>query len=108
MDSLNKTTRMNLLIDLYGDLLTEKQLNYMQLYYCEDLSLAEIAESLDISRNAVHDNIKRAVRTLEEYEDKLQLVSKHLERKKLIEQIEEHESMERSDLFNYLEKLRDL
>ena len=108
MNSLEEKTRVNLLIDLYGDLLTEKQLNYLTEYFCDDLSLAEIAENYNVSRNAVYDNIKRAVKTLEEYEDKLKLVDKHIKRKKLIDQLEESESVDHSTLFEYLEKIRDL
>ena len=65
---LEKTKRVNDLIDLYGILLTENQLNILELYYMEDLSLKEIADELNISRNAVHDSLKRSLIILEEYE----------------------------------------
>ena len=60
-------------MDCYCDLLTDKQQDYLTLYYEEDLSLAEIAEDLNVSRNAVYDNLKRAVASLEDYESKLHL-----------------------------------
>lgn len=89
MTMLEKTTRMNFLFDFYQALLTPKQRNYMSLYYLDDLSLGEIAEEFDISRQAVYDNIKRTEIILEEYEEKLQLFSKFKERKKIIKQIKE-------------------
>ena len=49
---------MNALLNLYAALLTDKQLNYIELYYADDYSLAEIAEEFDVSRRW-HDNIKR-------------------------------------------------
>ena len=67
---LEKTKRVNDLIDLYGNLLTVNQLNILELYYMEDLSLKEIAEELNVSRNAVHDSLKRSLITLEDYEEK--------------------------------------
>lgn len=60
-----------LLLDCYGDLLTEHQQNVMELYYCEDLSLAEIGNPLGITRQAVRSLIKRTEDILLNYEDKL-------------------------------------
>lgn len=77
---LEKTTRMNLLYDFYGPLLTDKQRMFMELYYYDDLSLAEIAEQYQVSRQAVHDNIRRSESQLEEYETKLHLLEKHVQR----------------------------
>jgi len=62
--------------DFYGALLTEKQRLIFDFYYQDDLSLGEIAEKQDISRQAVYDIIKRSENILEEYENKLQLVNK--------------------------------
>lgn len=70
--------RVSLLFDFYGPLLTEKQQELVKQYYLEDLSLAEIAEGAGVSRQAVHDLIKRAESALEEYERKLGLVATHL------------------------------
>jgi predicted DNA-binding protein YlxM (UPF0122 family) len=83
---LEKTTRMNLLYDFYQGLLTDKQRLYTQLYYSDDLSLSEIAEHLDVSRQAVFDNIKRAEQLLEHYEQQLRLLEKHQTREKLFEE----------------------
>ncbi|MCR2820748.1 putative DNA-binding protein [Lederbergia panacisoli] len=86
---LEKTTRMNYLIDFYQALLTPKQRSYMSLYYLDDLSLGEIADEYEVSRQAVYDNIKRTEAMLEEYEDKLRLFQRFLARGKIIEQMEE-------------------
>ncbi|MUV39991.1 UPF0122 protein [Lentibacillus sp. JNUCC-1] len=87
---LEKTTRMNYLFDFYQSLLTPKQRNYMDMYYLEDYSLGEISELLDVSRQAVYDNIKRTEAMLETYEEKLGLYVKFKQRIELIQQIEHH------------------
>ena len=76
---------ISLLMDLYGSLLTEKQRNIMELYYNEDLSLAEIAELNNTSRQAAHDLIKRCYKQFLTYESKLYLLKNSLEREKKIE-----------------------
>lgn len=65
-----------LLLDIYGSMLTDKQRNAMELYYWEDLSLREIANSQSVTRQAVHDGIKRSELLLAEYEEKLHLGEK--------------------------------
>lgn len=84
---IEKTTRMNFLFDFYQALLTDKQRSYMQLYYLDDLSLGEIAEEYDVSRQAVYDNIRRTEAMLEEYEEKLNLFTKFEKRQETIEQL---------------------
>ena len=84
---LEKTTRMNFLFDFYQALLTEKQRSYMELYYLDDHSLGEIAESYEISRQAVYDNIRRTEAMLEEYEDKLRLLEKFQQRQRMLEEL---------------------
>lgn len=69
---LEKVVRMGILYHLYGPLLTKRQQSMVDLYYCQDLSLGEIALDYGISRQAVHDNIRRAEEILEECEEKLQ------------------------------------
>ena len=78
---------MNFLFDFYQALLTDKQRSYMELYYLDDHSLGEIAESYSISRQAVYDNIRRTEAMLEEYEDKLQLFGKFQQRQEVLKQL---------------------
>ena len=66
-----KELKFVMLLDCYGDLLTEHQRSIMELYYCEDLSLAEIGQPLDITRQAVRSIIKRTEEILLNYEEKL-------------------------------------
>lgn len=87
MEMIEKTTRMNFLFDFYQALLTDKQRSYMQLYYLDDLSLGEIAEEYDISRQAVYDNIRRTEAMLEEYEEKLNLFTKFEKRQETIDDL---------------------
>ena len=74
---LEKLMRMAALYDFYGALLTEKQRIYLEMHYLQDLSLSEIADEAGISRQAVHDILKRAEYILEEYESKLKLVERN-------------------------------
>lgn len=106
--TLEKNQRVNLLMDCYSELLTDKQRKYLELYYVEDLSLSEIAEELDVSRNAVYDNLKRTVRILENYEEKLHLLEKHLKRTKLIDKIEKEQSKTNDELHDYLDMLKKI
>lgn len=79
---------MSMLIDLYGQLLTSSQLKCLELHHNQDLSLAEIAEEMAISRQGVHDFIRRGRAALYEYEDKLGLLKKFMEVKKKLEAIQ--------------------
>lgn len=78
---------MNFLFDFYQALLTDKQRSYMELYYLDDHSLGEIAESYGVSRQAVYDNIRRTEAMLEEYEEKLCLLEKFQQRTQMLSQL---------------------
>ncbi|SMC45784.1 YlxM family DNA-binding protein [Papillibacter cinnamivorans] len=80
--------RMAMLYDFYGNLLTERQRDLFDLYYNEDLSLAEIAENCGITRQGVRDVIVRAEAILSEMEDKTNLVRRYQEMRSGIEAIE--------------------
>ena len=69
----------SMLLDFYGELLTDKQREYCELHFNEDLSLSEIAEQCGISRQGVWDNIRRAVSSLEQIEEKTGLIRRFSE-----------------------------
>lgn len=71
-----KNLEIAVLLDLYGDMLTEKQRDFLGYYYNDDLSLSEIAENEGITRQGVRDAIKRAEAQLLDMESKLKLASK--------------------------------
>ena len=77
------------LYDFYGELLNEHQRRIYEDFVCNDLSLAEIAEQEGISRQGVHDMVKRCTRTLEGYESKLHLVSRFLSTRQKVMRISE-------------------
>jgi len=73
---MEKNVRVALLYDFYGDILTAKQQDAIDLYYNEDLSLSEISRHLNITRQGVLDNIRRGENALLKMEEKLGLVAK--------------------------------
>ena len=70
-NDFNGRIRFGSLYEMYGPLLTEKQQQCLELYFCEDYSLAEVAEEMKVSRQAIHDLLKRVEQTLERYESML-------------------------------------
>lgn len=84
---MEKNVEVSILCDLYGKLLTEKQYELLNDYYNKDLSLSEIAENNNITRQAVRDNLKKGEKNLFEYEDKLSFMKKTLKQEKKIEQV---------------------
>lgn len=84
---LEKIERVVLLFDFYGPLLTEKQQKVMSLRYENDLSLTEIGQQINITRQAVYDILKRSVSQLEDYETRLELVSKFSKTQKELQSI---------------------
>jgi len=81
-------TRLNLLFDFYGVLLTDKQKELFELHYQYDLSLGEIAENFQISRQAVHDLLRRTIVQLNNYEDHLQLLLKETLRQGILQELD--------------------
>lgn len=75
---MEKLAQINLLYDFYGQLLTERQRKFIELYYCHDLSLGEISEQFGVSRQSVYDTLKRSEQVLYRYEEKLRMVDKSL------------------------------
>ena len=99
-------------MDCYSPLLSEKQKNIMELYYNDDLSLAEIAELNNTSRQAIHDLIKRCYKQFLSYESKLCLLKKSLEKEEkiltLLNELNMKYSISEEDFENYKEILEDL
>ncbi|MGM9546223.1 MAG: YlxM family DNA-binding protein [Vescimonas sp.] len=85
----NQTYRMTMLFDFYGEILTERQKEFFDLYYNEDLSLGEIAENYGISRQGVRDVIVRAEAAMQEIEDKTGLIRRFMLMQPKITAIEE-------------------
>lgn len=85
---MEKNVEISLLYDIYGNLLTDKQKEAIELYYNDDLSLGEIAGILAISRQGVRDNIKRAEALLYDYEEKLKIAQRFVNIKKKLNLID--------------------
>ena len=73
---MEEKIRISMLLQIYGKLLTEKQFEFMDYYYNEDLSLSEIAENQNITRQAVREILAKSKNKLEEYEEKAMFYSK--------------------------------
>jgi len=87
---MSKDINISILLDFYGGLLTEKQYEAVDLYYNEDLSLAEIAEHTNITRYGVRDRIVKSEKILYETEEKLKLAARFNEMKILIDELEKN------------------
>ena len=85
---IEKTVRMSLLFDFYGQLLTERQQEFFSLYYDDDLSLGEIASQYGVSRQAVYDILKRSTQALEDFESKLALVERYTKRQSSLAELD--------------------
>ncbi len=86
---MEKIYQETLLYDFYGELLTDRQKEIFEEVVLHDLSLGETAEEYGISRQGVHDMIRRCTKILNGYEEKLHLVAKFLDLKEKVERIQE-------------------
>lgn len=84
---LEKVEQINLLKDFYGPLLTERQQEVLSLYYEQDWSLSEIALHQQVTRQAVHDLLKRSEHALQDYENRLHLVERFQTTRRQIEEV---------------------
>ena len=84
---MEKNVEISILCDLYGNLLTERQKEIIEDYYNNDLSLSEIAENNDITRQAVRDIIKKGEKKLFEYEEKLQFMKRTQKQDELLKKV---------------------
>ena len=109
---MEKIVAQGLLYDFYGELLTVHQRQIYEGIVYENLSLGEIAEEFGITRQAVHDIVKRCDKALSEYEEKLQLVGKFMRIKEQIGKIEQLTTLYEQDVCSdkkvYCGKLRQL
>lgn len=84
---MEKNVKISILLDIYGNLLTDKQKKLLDDYYNNDLSLSEIAQNESITRQAVRDNLKKGENNLIEYENKLNIMQKNLKQQEKIKNI---------------------
>ena len=84
---MDKKVEVSMLLQIYGKLLTEKQYRVIDYYYNEDLSLSEIAENEEITRQGVRDIIKKGEKKLFEYEEKLLFMKKTINQEKQIQRV---------------------
>lgn len=106
-NDLVKTLRMNYLFDFYQSLLTQKQRNYLELFYLQDYSLSEIADTFEVSRQAVYDNIRRTGDLVEDYEFKLGLYRRFEKRQEIYNLMKQ--SLNQPDLLKqYIKQLEEL
>jgi len=106
---MEKIVEQALLYDFYGELLTAHQKEIYEDFILNDLSLTEIAEERGISRQGVHDLVKRCNKILKDYEDKLHLVQKFVVVREKVGQIhalvQMKDAMEQPELFDRLEEI---
>lgn len=84
---MEKKVEVSILWEIYGKLLTEKQCEFIEDYYNNDLSLSEIAENNEITRQAVRDILKKGEKKLFEYEEKLGIMKRTLNQEKKMEKV---------------------
>ena len=105
MNDLEKKDYYNILYGYYNSLLTSKQQQMFTSYYEEDFSLSEIAEELNVSRNAVWDTLKKVIDKLEEYESKLKLYHKDII---LNNKLNELEKITNEDGHKIIDEIREM
>ena len=85
---MEEKVKISILLEIYGNLLTEKQYEFMDYYYNQDLSLSEIADNNGITRQAVNTILTKCKKRLEQYEKKIKFMQKEEILKKYIKQLE--------------------
>lgn len=98
---------MNYLYDFYNGLLTDKQKDYVKLYYLMDLQFSEIADELNVTRQAVYDNLKRTTEVLEAYEENLGMYARYLKRQQLYDALKTSLD-DKQQALNIIEELESL
>ena len=111
---MEEKIKMSILCGIYGNLLTDKQYQILDDYYNNDLSLSEIAENNEITRQAVNDMINKGKSKLLEYEEKLQFMNKVLNQEKIVDEIieelknNENKEMSKNKIDKISKKLKTL
>ena len=105
MDQIKKTVRYNSLLHIYGSLLTKTQYAFADAYFSYDLSLSEIAEAHGVSRSAVEDAIKKALKKLDEYEKNLKVLKDNEQILSLIEKAKDLEGTEKIKVLEEIERI---
>ncbi len=104
-EKLNKKNHYNMLYSYYQNLLTEKQKEVFENYYFEDYSISEISECLDVSRNAVWDLLKKVEINLDNYEKKLRLHQKNVDRNLQLELLKKYVNDEGLQIIEKIEEM---
>ena len=105
MDKIKKTVRYNSLLQIYGHLLSRTQYEFADAYFSYDLSLSEIADAHDVTRSAVEDAIKKALKKLDEYEKELKVLEKNNQILALIEKAKDASGDEKIKLLEEVERI---
>jgi len=103
---MDNIIKISLLLDFYGQFLTPRQYEIMDLHYNNDYTLSEIAEQFNITRQGVYDNIKRGKTLLDQYEKKLGLIKKFIEQKEKAREVLECISGINKDLMPDNDKIK--
>ena len=105
MDKIKKTIRYNTLLHIYGNLLSKTQYTFADAYFSYDLSLSEIAEAHDVSRSAVEDAIKKALKKLDDYEKELKVLEKNNRILELVAKAKDLEGTEKVQALEEIERI---
>ena len=105
MKKLEEKIEISILLNLYGNLLTETQKKYMDLYYNQDYSLSEIGDNEDITRQAVRTILVKSKRKLYEYEQKLKFMEKENNIRILIEKLQNTKN--ETEKKKYIKKIKE-
>lgn len=100
---MEKNIHISMLLEIYGKLLTKKQYDVIDLYYNQNLSLSEIAEDENITRQGVRKNLVDAETKLFDYEEKMQILKQKLQRNEIIENL-----IKETEDVSFKEKLQKL
>lgn len=105
MESFEEKQQVSMLLDIYGGLLTERQRTFIQLHYHEDLSYGEIAETENISRQAVHDTIQHGKKALLSFDEVLKLSERKDNQNKQVDTVSNENSLPVQELKKIVKEL---